>query len=163
MSGGVQDRKRRGGFSDINVTPLVDVMLVLLVVFMVTAPMLTAGIDIQLPEVEAASTPVADSRLIVTITKDGRTILGKEDISGRVAAALQAHPKLQSEKILFIRADRDARYGEVARLVALARQLGIHGLNLLVEPGTMPPDTLPSALPNKDGSPSGEAAAPSRE
>src|SRR5262249_43195623 len=65
-------RSGRKRFRDINVTPLVDVMLVLLVVFMVTAPLLTTGLKIDLPNVQAASTPVQDGRLLVTITAEGR-------------------------------------------------------------------------------------------
>src|SRR6188474_1906467 len=75
----------RRGFRDINVTPLVDVMLVLLVVFMVTAPLLTTGLRIDLPEVQAAQTPVKDARLLVTVTKEEKVLFGERDVTGRVA------------------------------------------------------------------------------
>ena len=77
-------RGRRGAFRDINVTPLVDVMLVLLVVFMVTAPLLTTGLRIDLPEVKAASTPVKDARLLISITKEERVLFGEQDVTARV-------------------------------------------------------------------------------
>ena len=74
-------RSGKRGFRDINVTPLVDVMLVLLVVFMVTAPLLTTGLKIDLPNVQAASTPVADGRLIVTVTAEGLVMFEDKDIT----------------------------------------------------------------------------------
>jgi len=126
--------RRRGGFSDINVTPLVDVMLVLLVVFMVTAPLLTTGLRIDLPEVEAASTPVKDARLLVTITKEGRVLFGEKDVTGQVAETFRQSQRVQAEQQLFIRADKEARYGIVAEVVAAARNSGVSSLNLLVQP-----------------------------
>jgi biopolymer transport protein TolR len=127
-------RGRRGGFRDINVTPLVDVMLVLLVVFMVTAPLLTTGLRIDLPEVKAASTPVKDARLLVSITKEERVLFGEEDVTGRVDDALKDSVRVQTERELYIRADKDARYEIVAKVVAAARNSGVESLNLLVEP-----------------------------
>jgi biopolymer transport protein TolR len=135
MAGGTMKRgRRRGGFSDINVTPLVDVMLVLLVVFMVTAPLLTTGLRIDLPEVEAASTPVKDARLLVTITKEGRVLFGEKDVTGQVAETFRQSQRVQAEQQLFIRADKEARYGIVAEVVAAARNSGVSSLNLLVQP-----------------------------
>src|SRR6185436_10599294 len=101
--------RRRGGFRDINVTPLVDVMLVLLIVFMVTAPLLTTGLRIDLPEVKAAETPVKDARLLVTVTKDERVLFGDQDVSGHVAEAFRDNARVQTERELYIRADKDAR------------------------------------------------------
>jgi biopolymer transport protein TolR len=127
-------RGGRRGFREINITPLVDVMLVLLVVFMVTAPLLTTGLKIDLPDVQAANTPVKDARLLVTVTKDERVLFGEEDVTGRVLAVLESNPRVQTEKELYIRADKDARYGIVAEVVAAARASGVVSLNLLVEP-----------------------------
>jgi biopolymer transport protein TolR len=127
-------RRRGGGFRDINVTPLVDVMLVLLVVFMVTAPLLTTGLRIDLPEVKAAQTPVKDARLLVTVTKEERVLFGEEDVTGRVDEAFRQNARVQKERELYIRADKNARYGTVAMVVAAARSSGVESLNLLVEP-----------------------------
>ncbi len=127
-------RGRRQRFTDINVTPLVDVMLVLLVVFMVTAPLLTSGLRIDLPEVQAAETPVKDSRLLVTVEADGKVLFGERDVTGRVAQAFRESDRVQLEQELYIRADKDARYGVVAEVVAAARNSGVQSLNLLVEP-----------------------------
>ncbi len=127
-------RSGRRGFRDINVTPLVDVMLVLLVVFMVTAPLLTTGLKIELPNVQAANTPVKDGRLIVTVTAEGRVMFADEDVTGRVFEEMSADPRVQAERELYIRADKNARYGTVAEVVAAARRSGVESLNLLVEP-----------------------------
>jgi biopolymer transport protein TolR len=126
--------RRRGGFRDINVTPLVDVMLVLLVVFMVTAPLLTTGLKIELPEVKAAQTPVKDARLLVTVTKEERVLFGEDDVTDHIDAALKDNARVQKERELYIRADKSARYGIVAQVVAAARNSGVESLNLLVEP-----------------------------
>src|SRR5688572_16377883 len=131
---GARVRKGRGGFREINVTPLVDVMLVLLIVFIVTAPLLTTGLRIDLPEVQAAQTPVKDARLMVTVTKDERILFGEEDVTGRIDVALKENARVQKERELYIRADKNARYGIVASVVAAARNSGVESLNLLVEP-----------------------------
>ncbi len=133
MTSGTGRRGRRG-FSDINVTPFVDVMLVLLVVFMVTAPLLTAGLPVELPNVEASNTPVRDSKLVVTVTKDEKILFGEDDVTARVEDELAGNARIQKEKELYIRADKNARYAVVARVVAAARAAGVASLNLLVEP-----------------------------
>ena len=123
-----------GGFREINVTPLVDVMLVLLIVFMVTAPLLTSGLHIDLPEVQATSTPVKDAKLVVSITKEERILFGEDDVTKTLEASLQQNPRVQKEHELYIRADKEAHYGVVARAVAAARSAGGTSLNLLVDP-----------------------------
>jgi biopolymer transport protein TolR len=124
----------KGAFTEINVTPLVDVMLVLLIVFMVTAPLLTSGLHIDLPEVQAANTPIKDAKLVVSITKEERILFGEEDVTKDVEKVLLENPRVQKEHELYIRADKEARYGTVARAVAAARAAGVTSLNLLVEP-----------------------------
>jgi biopolymer transport protein TolR len=127
----------RGGrrrFRDINVTPLVDVMLVLLVVFMVTAPLLTTGLKIELPNVEATNTPVKDGQLLVTVTAEGHVMFGDEDVTGQVFEKFSSNARVQNERELYIRADKNCRYGTVAEVVAAARRSGVDSLNLLVEP-----------------------------
>lgn len=128
-------RQRRGrGFGEINVTPLVDVMLVLLVVFMVTAPLLTTGLRVELPNVDATEAPVKDTKLVVTVTKDEKVFFGEDDVTTSVEGVLATNPRIQKEKEIYIRADKNARYAAVARVVAAARSAGVLGLNLLVEP-----------------------------
>ena len=128
--------KKRGGFNDINVTPLVDVMLVLLVVFMVTAPLLTAGAPRRAPE---RGGPRHDRRRTPSSSspsrKDERILFGEDDVDGEHRGRARSRtPRVQKEKELYIRADKNARYGAVARVVAAARAAGVEGLNLLVEP-----------------------------
>jgi biopolymer transport protein TolR len=131
---GASSKRKKGGFTEINVTPLVDVMLVLLIVFMVTAPLLATGLRIDLPNVEAANTPVKDSKLIVSITKDEHLLLGETDVTSNLEAVLKTNPRVQTERELYIRADEQAHYGVVARAVAAARSAGVTSLNLLVNP-----------------------------
>jgi biopolymer transport protein TolR len=137
---------RTRGFSDINVTPLVDVMLVLLVVFMVTAPLLTAGLRVELPNVEARDTTLKDAKLVVTITRDEHVLFGEDDVTADVERVLLGNPRVQKERELYIRADKNVRYAAVARVVAAARAAGVTGLNLLVDPETAdhaPHEALP--------------------
>ena len=127
-------RSGSGVIRDINVTPLVDVMLVLLIVFMVTAPLLTSGLHIDLPEVQATNTPIKDAKLVLSITKDERILFGEDDVTKDVEKVLLENPRVQKEHELYIRADKQAHYGTVARAVAASRSAGITSLNLLVEP-----------------------------
>jgi biopolymer transport protein TolR len=129
-----RSRGAGGAFREINVTPLVDVMLVLLIVFMVTAPLLTSGLQIDLPEVQASNAPVKDAKLVVSITKEERILFGEDDVTKNVERALLESPRVQKEHELYIRADKQAHYGVVARAVAAARSAGVTSLNLLVEP-----------------------------
>jgi biopolymer transport protein TolR len=137
---GLSTGKRSGGsIREINVTPLVDVMLVLLIVFMVTAPLLTSGLHIDLPEVQATNAPIKDAKLVVSITKDEHILFGEDDVTADIERALLQNPRVQKEHELYIRADKDARYGVVARAVAAARVAGVTSLNLLVDPEEMKP------------------------
>lgn len=132
--GRLVSRSGRKRFREINVTPLVDVMLVLLVVFMVTAPLLTNGLEIELPKVKASNTPIKDGKLLVSITAEGRVVFGEDDVTDRVRAALEENVRVQAEKELYIRADENVRYGVVAHVVSAARLSGVDSLNLLVSP-----------------------------
>jgi biopolymer transport protein TolR len=84
--------------------------------------------------VKAAQTPVKDARLLISVTKEERILFGEEDVTGRVDQALKENARVQKERELYIRADKNARYGIVATVVAAARNSGVEALNLLVEP-----------------------------
>jgi biopolymer transport protein TolR len=133
------NRRAAGSFRDINVTPLVDVMLVLLIVFMVTAPLLTSGLHIDLPEVQASNTPVKDAKLVVSVTKDEHILFGEQDVTSDIERVLLANPRVQQEHELYILADKQAHYGVVARAIAAARSANVTSLNLLVDPEELKP------------------------
>jgi biopolymer transport protein TolR len=124
----------RGGLHEINVTPLVDVMLVLLVVFMVTAPLLATGLKVELPRVDAANTPVPDQQVVLSITRDEKMFLGEREVTATLADALRTDPALAAKHALYVRADASVRYAAVARAVAAAKAAGITALNLMVDP-----------------------------
>jgi biopolymer transport protein TolR len=110
---------RRGGglyepVSDINVTPLVDVMLVLLIIFMITAPMLAAGMRVDLPQAKAAQPVDPKEPIIVTITKEGKVFLGHDEVSrDQLASLIQTKMGADRNRVIHVRGDRGAIYGEV--------------------------------------------------
>jgi biopolymer transport protein TolR len=122
--------------SEINVVPYIDVMLVLLVIFMITAPLLSQGVKVELPK--AAAQPV-DSQdretLVVTVDREGRYFLDdrritSEELSRKVAAILRARPQTP----VLIRGDRQSNYGEVVRVMTLLQSAGAPSVGLLTEP-----------------------------
>ncbi len=115
-------------------TPLVDVMLVLLVVFMVAAPLLATGVPLQLPQSRAAATPIDNKPLVLSITVEGKVFLGEADVTADLRKGLAAEPRIAQGLPLYVRADRDARYGLVARAIAEVRGAGVTAVTLLVEP-----------------------------
>jgi biopolymer transport protein TolR len=122
---------------------------VLLVVFMVTAPLLATGLKIDLPNVQAPNTPVKDGQLLVTVTAEGRVMFGEDDVTGKVFESFSQNPRVQTERELYIRADTNARYGNVAEVVAAARRSGVVSLNLLVEPEASADDESEPSEPGK--------------
>lgn len=108
-------------------------MLVLLIVFMITAPLLTTGLPVDLPNVSAEPAPLHDARLVVTVTLEERIFLGERDITDDLERALQQDPAVGRAKAIYIRGDEGARYGVVARVVSAARAAGVASLNLVVE------------------------------
>ena len=125
-----------GMVSEINVTPFVDVMLVLLIIFMVTAPMMTQGIDVKLPESSAPAIPSEDERLMVTITQDKKLFINEspvdlESLGTRLPAMVQNQRR---EKGVFLRADEKIPYGFVVEVMSLIRQAGINQIGMVTEP-----------------------------
>ncbi|HBB41647.1 MAG TPA: protein TolR [Proteobacteria bacterium] len=130
-------RAGRAPIANINVTPLVDVMLVLLIIFMVTSPMLTQGVDVDLPE--TTSTPVKQAKepLTVTINRDGQVAL--EDhvvevggLGAKVVAIFAAREDERREVLL--RADRTVPYGVVAQVMASLQEAGVDHLGMMTRP-----------------------------
>jgi biopolymer transport protein TolR len=131
MSSGPQG----GAITEINVTPLVDVMLVLLIIFMVTAPMLQTGIDVNLPQAKAQTIPDDEGKLILTVTKDKRVFLGKLQIPWNdVEKTLKNNAKLNADKELYLHADRALLYGDVVQIMAAVKQAGVDKLGMVTDP-----------------------------
>ena len=121
--------------SEINVTPFVDVMLVLLVIFMVTAPMMLQGVDVDLPETTTQPLRVKDEPLILTVKKDGKYYVGRKEIPMVVLRQkLEAIFEGRDSKEIFLRADEDAPYGMVVKALAAAREAGAKQLGMVTEP-----------------------------
>jgi len=121
--------------SQINVTPFVDVMLVLLVIFMITAPMMQQGMQVNLPKTEAKAMNVKDEPIIVTVDKNGRAFLDKGEVpQGELKAKLTALFAARSKKEVFLKADRDVPYGDVIRTMAEIKGAGVERLGMLTEP-----------------------------
>ena len=121
--------------SEINVTPFVDVMLVLLVIFMVTAPLMQAGVEVDLPKVQTQPMRMRDEPLILTVKKDGKVFVGRTEVpAAELPEKLAAIFEGRDTKELFLRADREAPYGEVARAMAAAREAGASKLGMVTEP-----------------------------
>jgi biopolymer transport protein TolR len=123
--------QRRGGgrydpVADINITPFVDVMLVLLIVFMITAPMLAAGMIIDLPKAKSARPLDPREPVIVTIAKGGKLYVGRDEVArAALAAAVRAKLGDDQNRQIYLRGDRDVIYGEI---VAVMDQLALSGL-----------------------------------
>ncbi len=140
LSGGGGRRSRRWGrsayrpMSDINVTPFVDVMLVLLIVFMVTAPLLTVGVPVDLPRTRAKAITEAEEPLVVTIRKTGEVFLQESVVgAGQLVPRLQAITRNRPETRIYVRGDRAAPYGNVARVMADLQNAGFNRLALITK------------------------------
>ncbi|WP_394821090.1 ExbD/TolR family protein [Pendulispora albinea] len=134
-AGGASGRSRRlGGMNEINVTPLIDVMLVLLVIFMVTAPLLTTGVEVNLPKAKSAPMQADDTKLLIIVTADEHVYLGKDEITGAVEERLSNNPRLKEEKEAYIQADESVKYGAVLRVMAAARTAGVEKLGMITDP-----------------------------
>jgi biopolymer transport protein TolR len=121
--------------SQINVTPLVDVMLVLLVIFMVTAPIIQQGVQVNLPQAKAAAIPGTDELLVVSIAKNGRIYLNDNVMTlDELGAKMRAIRSNLSDKQVYVRADQDVRYGLVMQTIAELKQAGIDRVGMITRP-----------------------------
>jgi biopolymer transport protein TolR len=121
--------------AEINVTPFVDVMLVLLIIFMVTAPMMQQGVDVDLPETTTQPIRAKDEPLILTVQKDGKVHIGRREIpQAELKDKLVAIFEGRDSRELFLRADKAAPYGVVVKALAAAREAGASKLGMVTEP-----------------------------
>ena len=134
----------RTTLTDINITPLVDVMLVLLIIFMVTAPLIQQGVQVNLPEVRAKSVDADEQKLVLSIKLDRSLWLGAGDDAARIPPdrleeVLRANSRLQKEKELFLMADKALPYGVVVDVMATVQRAGITGVGMITnQPGEKP-------------------------
>ena len=135
MAMDVSSQRNGMTIAQINVTPLVDVMLVLLVIFMVTAPIIQQGVQVNLPQAKAAAIPGTEELLVVTIAKNGKIYLNDNVMTlADLGAKLRAIRKLQADKQVYLRADQDVRYGIVIKTIAEIKQAGIDRLGMVTRP-----------------------------
>jgi biopolymer transport protein TolR len=121
--------------AEINVTPLVDVMLVLLIIFMVTAPLLQMGIDVNLPRVKAKSIDVAEEKLVLTITSAKEIFINKNRIPiGDLRTKLESIFTSRTDREVFMRADKTIPYGFVIEVMSEVRKAGVDKLGMITEP-----------------------------
>jgi biopolymer transport protein TolR len=130
----VGKRQRRQPVSEINVTPMVDVMLVLLVIFMVTAPMLTVGVTVDLPKTKSSAIPGDDEPLAVSINAEGQiflqeTMLELEGLVPRLLAVTENNPDVR----IFVRGDKSIDYGRVMEVVGTVNSAGFRKVALITE------------------------------
>lgn len=136
MEVGQNGNRRRTMLAQINVTPFVDVMLVLLIIFMITAPMMEKGVDVALPEVEnAPNLSAVKEPLVITVTRKGEIMVG----SNRVESAAKLTPVLlqvlseREDKTVYLEADKEVPYGQVVKVMAAVKRAGVVKLGMVAQ------------------------------
>lgn len=120
--------------SDINITPLVDVVLVLLIIFMVTAPVLQSGIEVNVPKTRTVK-EITEERLVISIDKQQRVFLGNQPINiNAIAATLQQKIRDPLHQSIFLRADEDVPFGAFATVMDAVKQSGIVNVSIVTQP-----------------------------
>ena len=134
---GRRNRHRRGVMSEINVTPMVDVMLVLLIIFMISAPLLTVGVPLDLPQTQAKSLDADKEPLTISVNLQGKVFLqnteiGVDELVPKLKAIVEARPAGMEERI-FVRGDRKIEYGTVMKVMGQLSSAGFHRVALVTE------------------------------
>ena len=125
----------RATLSEINVTPMVDVMLVLLIIFMVTAPLIQQGVKVNLPETKATPVESTDKKLVVSIDAQKRVFIGEVEVPfDQFAEKLKTNAKAQQDKELYLHADRDLPYGIIVDVMAAAQAAGVTNIGMITDP-----------------------------
>ena len=130
---------RRAALAEINVTPLVDVMLVLLIIFMITAPMLQHQVEVNLPEVTNEPRTASEEQLVLTVTKEGSVFLNSQAYTlEALKPQLELLSQSQPGQEMFLRADAEVPYGRVVQVMDAVKKAGILRLGMITQPE---PDT----------------------
>ena len=138
-------RGRRGALSEINVTPLVDVMLVLLIIFMVTAPLMTSGVSVDLPKTDAKPLNTDSQPLTVTVDAAGKIFLQDQEVQlAELVTKLQAIAQNNQDRRIFVRGDKDLAYGRIMEVMGTITQGGFTKVALLAEQPATPPASQPA-------------------
>ena len=133
---GPEDGEGRGMMSEINVTPFVDVMLVLLIIFMVTAPLMTTGMKVELPRTDAPPLPQAEKQMVLSITAEGGYYIDEREFTiEELGPKLRAIVRHNPDQEVFLKADATVPYEKVAQLVALCTNAAVPKLGLVTQPG----------------------------
>ena len=126
--------RTQSSISDINVTPLVDVVLVLLIIFMVTAPVLQSGIDVSVPKTRTVK-EVTEERMVITINKDQRVFLGNDAINiNEIGVKLRQRIRDPHNQFIFVRADENVPFGAFATVMDAVKQSGITNVSIVTQP-----------------------------
>ncbi|HEU4385836.1 MAG TPA: protein TolR [Anaeromyxobacteraceae bacterium] len=134
----------RTTLSEINVTPLVDVMLVLLIIFMVTAPLIQQGVEVALPEARAKAVKAEEQKLVLSIKADRSLWLGGGEDAARLdlqdlEQKLRANVRVKRDRELYLMADRSLPYGYVVEVMAAVQRAGVQNLGMITNPNQAPP------------------------
>lgn len=133
--GPVRSNGRKKLVSDINVTPMVDVMLVLLIIFMVTAPMMTQGVNVELPETTAKSLRQEEKPIVITISKEGDISINNIPLArALMVQELQKNYNSNKNQPIFLRADKNVPYGHVVTVMADVKEVGFDKIGMITKP-----------------------------
>ena len=126
---------KKGAMSNINITPYIDILLVLLIIFMITAPMMQHGMGIDVPNVTAKPLPTKDEPQVLNITRNEKLILNEKKLNIKdLKAAVQFLFNNKTNKEIFLRADKDVSYGFVAQCMGIVREAGVEKINMVTKP-----------------------------
>ncbi|MFC0384556.1 protein TolR [Muricoccus vinaceus] len=166
--GGRGGRRRHRPMAEINVTPMVDVMLVLLIIFMVAAPLMTVGVPVDLPKTNAAALNQEQEPLTITVNPEGKIFLQEtevpaENLVPQLQAIMANQPQGQPERRIFVRGDRAIAYGRIMEVMGIVSSAGFSRVALLAEqPAGQPARGAATAAPRGAAQPARPAGTPQR-
>jgi biopolymer transport protein TolR len=140
MHSGFEISRKRSARADLNITPMVDIVFVLLIIFMVAAPMIEQGVDLDLPQTETVPIESPKDKFIVRIFKgkkeaDNQIFIDKTEVSLKdFEVKLKTNAKVQEQREIFLHASRELSYGYVVRIMAIMKKAGVKNISLVTEP-----------------------------